>query len=114
MSLIYVTNEGSQKAVGEYCNKLYEFPCGVSVAVPIEVAKHIFGFGDEDKYQYLVRLGWMKITTERERAMDRLAQIKFSREPIVKGQLLAPLVERVAPPPNAHKARQWAKVQPVA
>ena len=114
MSTVFVTNQGSQSLRAKYVTQWFDFPPSQSVEVPLEVAKHIFGYGEDDKEPYLIRLGWMKMNTDYERAKERLSQFVFSRQPVAKGQLLAPLVERVAPPPNAHKARQGAKVQPVA
>jgi len=56
-----------------------------------------------------VRLGWMKMSTDRDKAMARLAEFTFTDAP-VKDQQSAVLVERVAPP--APRGRAGVKVQP--
>jgi len=108
MSTVFVTNQGSQPLRAKYVTQWFDFPPDRSVEIPLEAAQSIFGYGDENKEPYLVRLGWMKMNTDYERAHDRLAQFVFSRQPVVKGQSLAPLVERVAPPKA--RARVGAKV----
>lgn len=96
--MIYVTNRGGQHAEGRFCNQKFDFPPDRSVPVPLEVARHIFGYGDDNKEPYLIRLGWLRMSTDWDRAIERLNQFQFTKEPIRTGQSLAPLVERVAPP----------------
>ncbi|NBW12749.1 MAG: hypothetical protein EBR82_32460 [Caulobacteraceae bacterium] len=110
MATLFVTNQGGLPLKAKFVSQWFDFPVGQSVEVPIEVAQHIFGYGEDKKEPYLIRLGWMKMNTDYERAMERLNQFAFTREPIRKGQSLAPLVERVAPP-KARLPREGAKVQ---
>jgi hypothetical protein len=56
------------------------FPKGESTVIDEEVARHIFGFGDENKIPYLTRLGWMRSNLEFEQGMKRLALFTFSDE----------------------------------
>ena len=109
MSVIYVTNMGSQHASGRFCNQNYDFPPGVCVETPLEIAQHIFGYGDDNKIPYLARHGWMKMNTDYDAAMKRLGNFSFSREPVTTSHLSALVVERVAPP--APRGRAGAKVQ---
>lgn len=110
MSTLFVTNQGSQPLRAKYVSQWFDFLPSESVEVPLEVAQHIFGYGQDDKEPYLIRLGWMKMNTDYERAIERLNHFVFTREPVRKGQSLAPLVERVAPP-KARSPREGAKVQ---
>lgn len=74
---IVVTN-GTEKAIkGRYAGEDYEFPVGVAVAIPEEVARHVFNFGLSDKSQALSRLGWMTSSNDADDAYSRLALITF-------------------------------------
>ena len=83
------------------------------VEIPLEAAKHIFGYGDDNKEPYFVRLGWMKMNTDLPRAKERLGEFVFSSEPAKKVHLSAPVVERVATPMPKVKteSKGVAKVQ---
>ena len=108
--MIFVTNKGSQPLVAKYVDQWFEFPPGKSVQIEPYVARHIFGYGDDNKYQYLVRLGWLKMNTDHDKAMARLAEFTFTDAPVKSDQQSAVLVERVAPP--APRGRAGVKVQP--
>ena len=60
MTTVYVTNKWDKPLVDEYAYKPYEFPVNESVEVPVEVARHIFGYGSENKESVLARLGFAK------------------------------------------------------
>lgn len=107
---VFVTNQGVP-FTGRFENVEYQFDTNKEVELSEEAAKHIFGYGVDDKEPYFVRLGWMKMNTDLPRAKERLTQVKFSSEP-AKVHLSAPVVERVAAPmpePKA-KGRSAAKV----
>jgi hypothetical protein len=108
--MIFVTNKGSQPLVAKYVDQWFEFMPGKSVGVEPHVARHIFGYGDDNKYTYLVRLGWMKMNTDYDKAMSRLKEFSFTDAPVKNDQQSAVLVDRVAPP--ALRGRAGAKVQP--
>jgi len=110
---IFVTNNGAPFA-GRFENVEYKFDNGKEVELSLQAAKHIFGYGDDNKEPYFVRLGWMKMNTDLPQAQERLTSVKFSSEPAKKVHLSAPVVERVAAPmPKAYKAESKgvAKVQ---
>ena len=73
------------------------------------MARHLFGYGEDNKEPYFVRLGWMKMNTDLEKAKNRLSEFVFSSEPSKKVHLSAPVVERVAAP--MPKGKGVAKVQ---
>ena len=109
MSNIFVTNNGEFPFRAKYGTEFYDFPIGNEVEIPLAVAKHIFGYGDDKKEPYFVRLGWMKMNTDYPSAMERLGQFKFSAQstPV---HVSAPVVERVAAPlPKARVAAKVAK-----
>jgi hypothetical protein len=94
---VFVTNRG-MKHISRYCGQNYVFNTNEEVEIPLEAAKHIFGYGDDNKEPYFVRLGWMKISTDFDKAVSRLSEFTFSSEPAKKVHLSAPVVERVAAP----------------
>jgi hypothetical protein len=109
---IFVTNKGIP-ATGRYDGVEYTFDTNKEVELSLEAAKHIFGYGDDNKEPYFVRLGWMKMNTDLPRAQQRLAEFSFSSESAKKVHLSAPVVERVAAPMPKVKAevKGAAKVQ---
>src|ERR1700676_5103578 len=66
---------------GRFNGKDYVFPYGEPVNVHIEVARHLFGVGSDDKSAALARLGWAKSTDELFDAEERLHKIKFDDLP---------------------------------
>jgi hypothetical protein len=95
MTSIFVTNGTEKKLVDGFGGVKYEFKPGETVEVPIEVAKHVFGYGYEDKEPFLARLGWIKTTNDLEEGFILLSKWTFSDKPPQKNQSLSPLVERV-------------------
>ena len=110
---IFVTNHGIP-TTGRFEGVEYTFATGEEVEISEKAAKHIFGYGNDNKEPYFVRLGWMKMNTDLPRALDRMKMVSFSSEPAKKVHLSAPVVERVAAPmPKVLKpdSRGVAKVQ---
>lgn len=110
---VFVTNKGLP-FVGRFENVDYTFENSKEVELSLEAAKHILGYGDDNKEPYFVRLGWMKMNTDLPRALERMQTVSFSTEPAKKVHLTAPVVERVAAPmPKVQKAevKGVAKVQ---
>ena len=103
MSNIFVTNNSDQDLKDGFGGVFYEFKQGSTVEIPEEIAKHVFGYGDDNKQPYLARLGWAKTSNDLQEGLDRLAKWDLSTEPPKKNQSLSPLVERV-PLPSQKKA----------
>ena len=55
---IFVTNKNTFDHTDRYNGKDYIFPKGESVPIPMEAARHMFGFNSPDKTDVLLRLGW--------------------------------------------------------
>lgn len=109
---LFVTNNGSP-FTSRFEGVEYSFEPGKEIEIPLAAAKHIFGYGVDNKEPYFVRLGWMRMNTDLPRAKERMAQVSFSSEPAKKVHLSAPVVERVAAPmPEVKpKGKGVAKVQ---
>lgn len=74
---VLVTNTGAP-FTGRFDGRNYDFPLDTEVAITVDAAKHIFGFGLANKDEVFARHTWMTKSTEREQAMERLGQFKFS------------------------------------
>ena len=107
MTTLFVRNNGDDALTDSYDGAVFDFAPGKEVEIPEIAAKHIFGYGDDNKEPYLVRLGWMKMNTDYPLAMERLGKFSFSRESSKPVHVSAPVVERVAAP--MPKARVAAK-----
>lgn len=115
MTTIFVRNNGSEPFSDALDGVMYNFEPGKEVEIPEIAAKHIFGYDDDNKEPYLVRLGWMKMSNQFAMAMEKLGQFSFAKESSLPKQepaktvhLSAPVVERVAAP--MPKAKGAAKV----
>ena len=103
MSNIFVTNRSDKKLKDGFAGVFYSFPKNETVEIPEEVARHIFGYGDENKEIYLARLGWIVSHNDLEKGLELLTKWDISTEPPKKNQSLSPLVERV-PLPSSKRA----------
>lgn len=80
MSSIYVTNETEAPIKGRFAGQDYVFPVGESVAIDIDTARHLFGFGESDKSLALQRLGWLAASEHYDAAVARLGKLTFGAE----------------------------------
>lgn len=103
MQNIYVTNRWNKPVVMSYCFVTYEFPVNQTVEVPLDAARHIFGFDEDDKEPYMVRLGWIRTKNDYDESVKIYDRFVFSFEPPKKNHSISPVVEKV-PLPNARRA----------
>ena len=95
MTSIFVTNNSDRKLKDGYAGVQYSFMPGETTEIPVEVAKHVFGYGDENKEPYLARLGWIKTANDLDDGLDRMSKWQFTDQPPKKNDSLSPIVERV-------------------
>ena len=76
--MLTVKNGNNFDFVGRYDGVDYQFPQGMTTALPDEAAKHIFGVGLADKQDVLVRHGWMTHTGDMAQAMEKLNGFSFN------------------------------------
>jgi hypothetical protein len=62
--MIYVTNNSDQDLRDGFGGVFYDFKKGATVEISEEAARHIFGYGKEDKTTHLARLGWIKTAND--------------------------------------------------
>jgi hypothetical protein len=98
MSNIFVTNNTDKLHKDGYGGVFYVFEPAKTIEIPVEAARHIFGYGVDNKEPYLARLGWMITSNDLDKALENLSKWELSTEPPKKNQSLSPLVERVPLP----------------
>lgn len=75
---IVVVNKSGEPLNDRFNGIDIEFPVGKKVLIDEDAANHIFGFGDENKVPYLMRLGWLRKNTDYDAAMQRLGMFTFA------------------------------------
>jgi hypothetical protein len=98
MTTIYVTNKTDKVLVDEYAFKQYKFPVNITVEVPIEVARHIFGYGSDNKELIVARLGFAKTLNDMPDGLLHLEKFIVSEEKPKQDRSLSPPIDIVPPP----------------
>lgn len=88
MTDVFVTNHSDKDITAEYCFQSYVFPVGKTVKLSVPAAKHMLGYGDENKEPYLVCLGLMRLHSELEEATEKFRKVEFSDTPPSKNRSL--------------------------
>jgi hypothetical protein len=94
---LFVTNRSDQKLVVSYEYKQVEFPVGKPIEVPERLARFVFGHGEVDKEPCLVRLGWVRLHSELEQGLERLAQFSITDQPFESEDCSLPSAVGVVP-----------------
>jgi hypothetical protein len=95
-TVIYVTNTGDTKLRDGCGGVFYDFPKDTTVEIPLEAAKHIFGYMNPNKEPYLSRLGWIRSFAEIEKGYEKLSEFKISEQPPEQNRSLPSAVGVVA------------------
>ena len=72
MSNIFVTNHTDKTHKDGYGGVFYVFEPNKTVEIPVEVARHIFGYGEDNKEPYLARLGWIVTSNDLDKGLEIL------------------------------------------
>lgn len=77
--MLGVKNLSGKKLVAKYDGKEYTFEADEKVTTPLadDAARHIFGYGEDNKTKALLRLGWVANGAAMEEAVERLGQFQF-------------------------------------
>lgn len=94
---LFVTNKSDQKLVVTYEYKQVEFPVGKPVEVSAHLAKFVFGHGEVDKEPCLVRLGWVRLHSELEQGLERLAKFAITDQALESEDCSLPSAVGVVP-----------------
>jgi hypothetical protein len=76
--VVYVTNRSDKKLVADFSYQKYEFPVNETKEISVLAAKHIFGFGDNNKEPYLTSLGWIRFHSDLEQGLEKLEKFEIS------------------------------------
>lgn len=102
--MVWVNNTSQEFLVDYWDGKAYSFSPNKAIEVPDHVAKHIFGYGLEDKVPVLARLGWTKTYLDVPKALERLNKFVITTEKPQTYHVSSPVVERV-PFPASRQGR---------
>lgn len=94
---VFVTNTTHKAFEDGFSGVRYRFAPGHKVEIPVEVARHIFGYGDPDKEPYLVRLGWIETKNDLPEGILKLAQFEIAEHDPGTRRSLSPVAEQVPP-----------------
>ena len=96
MSVVYVTNTGDTKLKDGFAGVYYDFPKNETVEIPLDAARHIFGYMNPNKEPFLSRLGWVRSFAEIEKGFEKLQEFKISEQPPEQNRSLPSAVGVVA------------------
>lgn len=99
---VFVRNDGKADFTDRFDGVDYRFLPGVLIEIPEEAAHHIFGYGEEDKRPYFVRLGWSRLAAPSgentlDQAMKKLEDFKFFQSRTVVDETPEPLFDDAEP-----------------
>jgi len=94
---VYIPNNSEKRLVADFKYEQFEFPVSKTVPLSAEAARHIFGYGEQDKEPYLARLGFIRLHSELPQALERLAEFEISEEPPVEKNRSLPSAVGVVP-----------------
>lgn len=100
MTSVWVLNTSEHPLKDHFNGQVYEFCVNEPVEIPLQVAKHVFGYLDNDKEPYLIRLGWTKMNTDVPDALKRLSMFKILEQPFPNHHYQSPVVGRIPLPPT--------------
>lgn len=113
MSTLYVTNKSDNLLEFDYEFKTIQFPKGKTVEISEKAARHIFGYLDSNKEEYMVRLGFIHTRNDIEKGLKKLEQFVISDQPPKHNHSLSPVVDEL--PSHANKVmplkREKEKIQ---
>ena len=80
MSDVWVINGTKEPFEDMWHGDKYTFPPGKAVMVPLEVARHVFGYGMDNRVPVLARLGWAVTSNDVAKGLERLNRFVISDE----------------------------------
>lgn len=100
--MIGVKNNLTERIEGRYNGEDFVFEPGVTRALSEEAARHIFGYGEQDKTKALLRMGWIPNGAQKAQALEKLGKIQFLavEEPKFKDEPASELPRNVASQPG--------------
>jgi len=103
MTIVSVTNKWVKPVEASFEYVLYRFPINEAVEIPVEAARHIFGYEQENKVPYLTRLAFIQTMNDIPEGIKILDKFRITEATPKPDHFISPVVERV-PLPNARRA----------
>lgn len=75
--MLRVTNKNDFDLADRYDGQAYFFPAGKTVMCEDAAARHIFGVGDQNKIPYMTRQGWIRTSSDVQKATEILNRFVF-------------------------------------
>jgi hypothetical protein len=75
---VYVTNNFDKELKSEYLYEEFTFPIGKTVKVSVDAARHMLGYGYEDKEKHLAQLGLIRLHSELEEVLEKFKKVEIS------------------------------------
>ena len=98
MSTLYVTNQSGNLLEFDFEFKTIQFPKGKTVEITEKAARHIFGYGSENKEPFLARLGFAKTKNDIPSGLEILAKFSITESKPVQDRSLSPAIDQVPSP----------------
>jgi hypothetical protein len=95
MTTVHVTNTWEKPLVVDLAGREVRFPVGETVEIPEAEARHIFGWGKEDRRDNVVFLGLARTANDMPDGLANLEKFQISQEPPATNHSLSPVVEQV-------------------
>jgi len=77
---VFVTNTGDTKLSDGFGGVVFTFEKDKPIEIPLHVAKHVFGYGANQKEPYLARLGWIRSHADLDKGLELLAQFEITEQ----------------------------------
>ena len=113
MNTVWVVNKTDKELSSQWNGKVYAFPPSEPTEVPEAVAQNVFGYGLNDKFEFVVRLGWTKDSNDLPQALERLSMFEITVERPKDYRALSPAVDQF-PVPAVEKRERGKGTQAAA
>ncbi|NBW08741.1 MAG: hypothetical protein EBR82_12030 [Caulobacteraceae bacterium] len=94
---VCVLNKSGFPLEDGYNGTTWLFRPEIPVKVPVDVARHIFGYEVQDKAEFVIRLNWVKTNNDLPAALERLSKFEISPYQPEQNRSLASTVGQVTP-----------------
>jgi hypothetical protein len=105
---MYVTNRTDKPLNVEYGCQPVCFPVNQKVRISEDAARHIFGYGSENKEPFMAAIGLIQTTNDIPQGLERLAKFEIVPCEPEKNHSLSPVVEQVPLPARRAGGKSFA------
>lgn len=98
MSTVWVVNKTDADLNAGWAGAQYAFKQNAPVEIPLDAAQNIFGYGLDNKFEFVVRLGWTISSNDLPQAYERLSMFEISVERPTIYRASSPAVDQTPVP----------------